>query len=172
MVTLGDEGWFANKTGQKYSNDPDWASGADWGSQSYAYAGLEGVDFVENLKIDTLDYGTFHLYPDSWKYNDSNFGSDWIKQHADAGRKACKPVVLEEYGTEGDKMTVLGGWQKTVLKDTKLAADQWWQFSTNLPSGINLFDIYAIAYNTTPGSLYDELVLKHAKKMEAKEVRV
>lgn len=55
MVTLGDEGWLTPSDG--------------YGDGSYAYSGYEGVDFVENLKIPTLDYGTFHLYPNSWSYN-------------------------------------------------------------------------------------------------------
>ena len=46
MVTLGDEGWFATADGI--------------GDGSYAYSGGEssgeGVDFVKNLGIDTLDY--------------------------------------------------------------------------------------------------------------------
>lgn len=53
MVTLGDECWFA---------PPD-----SIGDGSYAYSGAEGVDFVLNLGISTMDYGTFHLYPDSCK---------------------------------------------------------------------------------------------------------
>jgi mannan endo-1,4-beta-mannosidase len=51
MVILGDEGWFAPADGI--------------GDGSYAYSGDQGIDFVENLKIPTLDYGVFHLYPDS-----------------------------------------------------------------------------------------------------------
>lgn len=69
-----------------------------YGDGSYAYSGAEGVDFVANLKIETLDYGTFHLYPNSWGYN-YTWGSEWIEQHDEIGRKAEKPVVLEEYGT-------------------------------------------------------------------------
>lgn len=42
MVTLGDEGWFAPADGI--------------GDGSYAYSGAEGVDFVKNLDIETLDY--------------------------------------------------------------------------------------------------------------------
>ena len=45
MVSLGDEGWFAK----------------GYGDGSYAYGGAEGVDFVENLKISTIDYGTLHM---------------------------------------------------------------------------------------------------------------
>lgn len=55
MVTLGDEGWYALADGV--------------GDGSYAYGGGEGVDFTKNLGIKTLDYGTFHLYPNSWGYN-------------------------------------------------------------------------------------------------------
>lgn len=60
MVTLGDEGWLYPENG--------------YGDESYAYSGAEGVDFVANLKIPTLDYGTFHLYPNSWGY-DYTWGS-------------------------------------------------------------------------------------------------
>lgn len=52
MVALGDEGWF-------YPPESD---------GSYAYSGYEGVDFVRNLDIKTLDYGTFHMYPDQCKF--------------------------------------------------------------------------------------------------------
>lgn len=47
MVTLGEEGWV-------------W----DGRNGSYAYSCAEGVDFVKNLAISTLDYGIFHAYPD------------------------------------------------------------------------------------------------------------
>ena len=53
MVALGDEGWFDT---------------ASIGDGSYAYSGYEGVDFVKNLAIPTLDYGTFHCYPNQWGY--------------------------------------------------------------------------------------------------------
>lgn len=38
--------------------------GLDIGSDgSYPYTYAEGLDFAKNLKIDTIDFGTFHLYP-------------------------------------------------------------------------------------------------------------
>lgn len=46
MVTLGDEGFGLP------------------GDTSYPYQYSEGVDFVKNLKIATLDFGTYHFYPD------------------------------------------------------------------------------------------------------------
>lgn len=48
LVTLGDEGFMNGG-----------------GDGSYPYTASEGVDFVANLKIPNLDFGTFHLYPGS-----------------------------------------------------------------------------------------------------------
>ncbi len=47
MVTLGDEGFGLP------------------GDTTYPYQTTEGVDFVKNLGITTLDFGTFHMYPKS-----------------------------------------------------------------------------------------------------------
>lgn len=47
LVAIGDEGWFQE------ANPP-----------TYPYAPYLGVDFVKNLEISTLDFGTFHNYPE------------------------------------------------------------------------------------------------------------
>lgn len=50
MITLGDEGFGLP------------------GDGTYPYSYSEGVDFVKNLNIKDLDFGTFHMYPDSCKF--------------------------------------------------------------------------------------------------------
>ena len=153
MVALGDEGWFTPPTGDG----------------SYAYSGYEGVDFVKNLAIPTLDYGTFHLYPDSWGYNDS-WGSEWIMQHNAAGKAAGKPVVFEEYGSTdtNNHSTIMEPWQQTTLANTSVAYDSFWQFATTLSNDLDPYDDYAIYYNTTAGSDYEVLAYQHAAAMLAK----
>ncbi len=47
LVAIGDEGWFQEA-------DPS----------SYPYAPGVGVNFTANLAIKTLDFGTFHSYPE------------------------------------------------------------------------------------------------------------
>lgn len=155
MVTLGDEGWLAPKDG--------------YGDGSYAYSGVEGVDFAANLKIPSLDYGVFHLYPNSWGYN-YTWGTTWIQQHDAIGKAAGKPVILEEYGTPfpNNHTGTEAPWQSAVLK-SGLAADQIWQFGTNdlsVPSA-SLADVNTIYYGSAE---YEELGKDHAEKMLAKQV--
>ena len=150
MVTLGDEGWLCGG-----------------GDGSYAYSCAEGVDFAKNLGISTLDYGTFHMYPDQWGYNYS-WGNTWIKDHDAVGSQVGKPVVLEEYGAQGANTTAVEQqWQTTVVQDTEIACDSFWQFGTTLPSGTTITDNYTIEYGTAE---YQTLVIDHAQVMDTKAV--
>ena len=151
MVALGDEGWLVPPSGDG----------------SYAYSGYEGVDFAANLAIETLDYGTLHLYPNSWNYN-YTWGSEWILQHDAIGKLLGKPVVLEEYGSPDPSthVALTKPWQDTVVSDTEIAMDSIWQFATKLPSGTNDVDDFAIYYSTPDYQILgnDHVAAMHAKK--------
>ncbi|KAG4030691.1 hypothetical protein MFRU_011g01480 [Monilinia fructicola] len=150
LVTLGDEGWLTPADGI--------------GDGSYAYGGGEGIDWVANLKIKTLDYGVFHLYPNSWGYN-YTWGHEWIKQHDNVGKEFGKPVVLEEYGTPFpyNHIETEGPWQATVLK-SGIAADQIWQFGPNGTSvqAESFGDVNTIYFKTPE---YATLGTGHARAM-------
>lgn len=113
--------------------------------------------------------GTFHLYPSSWGYEQS-WGSEWIKQHAKVGRESGKPVVLEEYGgppTPNDHAAVESKWQNTVLRQTRVAMDQFWQFGTHFGSELSPYDVFTIWHNATE---YELLARQHAAAMLEKAV--
>lgn len=153
MVTLGDEGWFAPAD--------------NIGDGSYAYSGAEGIDWVANLQIPTLDYGVFHLYPNSWGYEYS-WGSEWIAQHDAAAKLIGKAIILEEYGAPfpNNHTGVEKPWQDAVLS-SGIAADQIWQFGTNdlsVPSS-SVADVNSIFFNEPE---YKVLGFDHAAEMLAK----
>ena len=80
-------------------------------------AGDEGIP--ELLGIDGIDFGTTHLYPQilAKDQDPGQFGLRWIRNHLDAGRKAGKPVLLEEYGVVADKAqrdAIFDGWLTSV----------------------------------------------------------
>ncbi len=160
MVSMGDEGWFAPASGYREAS----------GRMSLAYNTHGGIDFLGNLmNISTLDYGTFHLYPSTWGYPFA-WGNLWIQQHADAGARAGKPVVLEEYGSpnRSDHAVVLRPWQQTVL-GAGIAADQVWQFGpANLSfDAASMGDEFSV-YVHKPD--FADVSTKHAQEMLDKKV--
>lgn len=98
MVAVGDEGFF-NRPGQAAEQ----------------YNGKDGVDHEAYLALPSVDYGTFHLYPDNWSTG-TQWGNQWIIDHVSAAQKAGKPTVLEEYGVvvKRDEATgkVTGGYDR------------------------------------------------------------
>ncbi|KAI9801499.1 MAG: hypothetical protein M1833_002731 [Piccolia ochrophora] len=145
MVSLGDEGWLGA--------DPE---------GDYPYKGSEGIDWVENLGIDTLDYHTVHMYPESWGQT-LEWGSTWIKQHDDAGASAGKVVVMEEYGADKDRLEIMLPWQETILK-SDIAMDMSWQIGG--PAAKGNVDIYSISVDNKEE--FNTLGKEHARKMYAK----
>ncbi|KAH7912404.1 glycoside hydrolase family 5 protein [Hygrophoropsis aurantiaca] len=128
LVGMGDEGWF---------NDPS--------STDYPYEGQEGIDFVANLAINTLDFGTFHLYPESWgeTSNPTTWGQQWITDHATAQVNANKPVIMEEFGVTDTQLSTYTAWYSTV-DSTGLTGALIWQAGSTLSSGETPNDGYAI----------------------------
>ncbi|KAH8886258.1 glycoside hydrolase family 5 protein [Thozetella sp. PMI_491] len=117
MVTLGDEG-FGPLNG---------------GDGSYPYTtSAGGYIWDDILGIETLDFATFHLYPDSWGQPIS-WGSLWVTTHGAACANAKKPCLFEEYG--GDNSCANENpWQKAAVDTSGIAADLFWQYGDVLPS--------------------------------------
>eukprot|EP00884_Botryococcus_braunii_P004910 jgi/Botrbrau1/1441/Bobra.0063s0132.1 len=86
-VAVGDEGYHTGRTNGV----------ADWLDD-----GLKGLDFEGNLADPNIDFGTVHLYPESWgfKANDFWLGENFIVDRANIAHSLNKPVILEEIGLE------------------------------------------------------------------------
>ncbi|KAG9014489.1 hypothetical protein FRB93_013614 [Tulasnella sp. JGI-2019a] len=77
LVALGDEGF-----------------GMD-GATDYVYSYGIGTNFTADLAISSIDFGTFHTYPESWgeTADPVGFGNQWIAAHVAVGAKLNKPGV-------------------------------------------------------------------------------
>ncbi|KAF7375741.1 Glycoside hydrolase family 5 protein [Mycena sanguinolenta] len=151
LVAIGDEGFF---------NEPS--------SPDFVYQGTLGIDFAANMKISTLDFGTFHMYPDSWgeENNDITWGSQWITDHATVMTSQNKPVIMEEFGltTSGTaRAASYATWYDTVIS-ADLTGDLVWQAGSVFSTGPTPNDGYAI-YPTDP--VYT-LMQSHAAALEAR----
>lgn len=86
MVTFGGVGNFDDGYGAH-----------NW---DFAYDGQSGESFSAILALPNIDFGTVHLYTNS--YSGSNdgpgYGMQWLKDHNDAAVQAGKPLIVEELG--------------------------------------------------------------------------
>lgn len=109
LVSIGDEGFGFE------------------GSLDYPYTKSEGLDFVANLAIPTIDFATVHLYPDNWGQSDSStWGAQWIKDHATAASKAGKPLVLEDFGSKTHAN--VKAWEAAAVDTAGVTGSLIWQF--------------------------------------------
>jgi len=104
LVAVGDEGFLGGE------------------SEHWTYHADNGVDHPALTALPNIDYGTFHLYPDTWG---TGFGwsERWIDDHLRVARELGKPTVLEEYGL-------------------KVTRDQLGRISEGLPSRLNSYSAW------------------------------
>jgi len=83
LIAVGDEGFLHHKQMRR----------------NHLYNGVHGASYERFLGVGPVDFGTFHMYASMAGTSDlRTFGSTWIRDHVDAGARANKPAVLEEYG--------------------------------------------------------------------------
>ncbi|KAJ3879236.1 glycoside hydrolase [Lentinula edodes] len=149
LVAIGDEGFI---------NDP--------GNPIFVYQGYSpslGIDFAANLNISSLDFGTFHLYPDSWGEPANPFGTQWIEDHATAMVASNKPIVMEEFGITDDQVDVYGSWYSAIVS-SNVAGDLIWQAGSVLSNGES--DPNGAVF---PGSDVYVLDTQHAAALRARD---
>jgi mannan endo-1,4-beta-mannosidase len=93
MVSVGDEGfWGADDTG-----------GTPCPSRQWWCDGSAG-DWLGLLRLPGVDFGSVHLYPDSFKMQEWGVGAEdavacaWIANHTRAAHARGKPVLFGEFG--------------------------------------------------------------------------
>ncbi|KAL4758397.1 glycoside hydrolase 5 family protein [Aspergillus foveolatus] len=147
LVCIGDEGF-----------------GLDTGSDgSYPFQYTEGSDFAAALTIDTIDFGTFHLYPDSLGGTTNDWGKLWITSHAAACAAAGKPCLFEEYGVTSNHCAIEKQWQNAALNATGIGADLYWQYGDTLSSGPSPDDGNTFYYGSEE---FECLVTNHVEAIE------
>lgn len=148
LVAVGDEGFFNR------SLTSDWL-----------YDGSQGLDFEKFLGVPTVDFGTFHLYPDGYGRS-GDFGSYWIADHLAAGSRAGKPVVLTEYGLKDpvSRGNVYQGWLNQIYTQGG-AGDMFWMLAAQQDDGSLYpdFDQYTLYSSSAPSS-----IPTHAAQMAAR----
>lgn len=169
MVALGDEGFFNRPYG--YFDE--------YTTSNYAFYGAEGVDFEKLMTIDTLDFGTPHLYLDQWGMKHTGTGQDdllWFKIHGETCAELGKPVILEEFGLTNRTIRdseyeqwfeVLEG---NVYETVEYAGTNYWMIASYIDGALypdyDQYTVYGPEGTDTESTR--QLIIKHAANMAAK----
>lgn len=169
MVALGDEGFYNKPYG--YYNE--------YTTSNYAFYGVEGVDFEKLMTIDTLDFGTPHLYLDQWGMKHTGTGQDdllWFKIHGETCAELGKPVILEEFGLTNRTIRdseyeqwfeVLEG---NVYETVEYAGTNYWMIASYIDGALypdyDQYTVYGPEGTDTESTR--QLIIKHASNMTAK----
>ncbi|KDQ63662.1 glycoside hydrolase family 5 protein [Jaapia argillacea MUCL 33604] len=142
MITTGGEGQFY------------WAQPATyWYNNTlvsdYNYNGEAGEDFESTLGLPNIDFGTYHMYPQTWypeldfpgsNWTVEQFGLDWIDAHISTAMMVGKPLIIEEFGALGltNKTSIYPVWVQEALNTyhASIMPWQWGQLNLTEPTHI------------------------------------
>jgi mannan endo-1,4-beta-mannosidase len=110
LVGTGDEGFGCT--------DP---TSSDWTVNC-----ASGVDSVAFAAQPSIDYLSYHLYPDGWG-KDAAWGTSWISQHNHAAAKLRKPAILGEFGylDKATRNPVYQQWADAFVQSGGTGLDYW-----------------------------------------------
>ncbi len=97
MVAVGDEGgmYYNEYSNHAGANTIPADETVDTGKQHW-HGGMGNFHHI--MQIDTIDFGTPHLYPGVWGMGSEPELKSWLKLHADVAHEEDKPIILEEFG--------------------------------------------------------------------------
>ncbi|HWK93377.1 MAG TPA: cellulase family glycosylhydrolase [Luteimicrobium sp.] len=126
LVGTGDEGFTAT--------DP---TGGDWTTD-----GSQGVDSTLFAEHRSVDYMSYHLYPDSWGKT-AEWGTAYIRAHSKSAKKIGKPAILGEFGSKdpATRNTVYRDWTDAV-RTSGGAGGLFWILSGVQADGTTLYPDY------------------------------
>jgi mannan endo-1,4-beta-mannosidase len=164
LVAVGDEGFYGDPT-----------------ATDYPYTTYEGDRWKDFIALPSIDYATFHLYPQNWGHptDPVPWGTRWITDHLTDARAAGKPAVLEEYGLGINPAQAIPDtaardagyqtWTDTVLTEGG-AGDQFWLLTSRVDDGSFYPDydglrVYWSNDPTNPTNTTAHLLASHATAM-------
>lgn len=115
LVGTGEEGFDVSETGYSVNS---------YNNQHRLFDGSAGVAFSANSVIPSIDFGSCHLYPESWGLP-YNAGNAWIRDHIRIARASRKPLLVGEFGVRTQKAATYDSWLTTALLDGAAGAMAW-----------------------------------------------
>lgn len=120
LVATGEEGFDVTTT--------NYTGFTSYTTYFAVFSWIDGTSFTQNIALPDIDWGSLHLYPDTWSWLDpTSDGVNWIADHVKIARARGKPLLLAEYGLERSSHSIYKTWLDTVIA-TGAAGALLWEF--------------------------------------------
>lgn len=116
LVGTGEEGFDISPAAYSMSS---------YNNQHWLFDGSNGVSFTGNNVIQTIDFASCHVYPESWNLSTAA-GNVWMEDHRRLAKTAGKPLIVGEFGVRNQKVATYDSWLTTALWDD-IAGSMVWQ---------------------------------------------
>jgi mannan endo-1,4-beta-mannosidase len=116
LVGVGDEGFYC------FPGSSDWTRNCS-----------QGVGTLAFTSVSTVDFMSFHLYPDHWGKSIA-WGTQWIIDHIEDAHSLGKPVLLGEYGIRSNRDAAFQVWTETFYNQGG-SGDQFWMLAAYQDNG-------------------------------------
>lgn len=115
LLGTGEEGFDNTTNGYAFHS---------YDNQRWLFDGSAGAAFTRNTMITEIDFGSCHLYPDSWGVRRAA-GNAWIRDHIRIARSQGKPLIVGEFGVREQRTATYASWLTTALLDGASGAMVW-----------------------------------------------
>jgi endo-1,4-beta-mannosidase len=95
-----------------------------YNSSYFLVNGYKGTSFYENNQLGSIDYVSFHSYPNGWGLS-AKAGKTWIKDHYGIAKKFNKPCLLGEFGIKENKLPVYTDWIEDIKRSSTKSSIVW-----------------------------------------------
>ena len=96
-----------------------------------------GPERMADISLPSIDFGVWHGYPLYFNLSNDQF-NDMISEFCEIGRKASKPVLLEEFGlarSQANQSLVYRKWLTTIRKNNNCSGWVVWRLVSLQDSG-------------------------------------
>ena len=115
LLGTGEEGFDNTAAGYSLSA---------YNNQEWLFDGTRGVAWSMNSVLSCIDFGSIHLYPESWNLT-NGAGNSWISDHIRLAAGFDKPLVVGEFGVLREQSSTYDSWLTTVLLEDGGGAVVW-----------------------------------------------
>ena len=108
--------------------------------QQWMFNGSVGIAFGKNIRLDAIDVGSIHFYPEDWGFTPGAV-SNWIRDHQRLALAQKKPLLIGEVGIRKQRVPFFDAVSSAAFTENT-AGFLFWQFAYTAQVNLDGYQVY------------------------------